>query len=254
VNAEEKQRYARHLSLAGFGDAAQEKLKAARVLIIGAGGLGSPAALYLAAAGVGTLGLADDDVVDVSNLQRQVLFGTRDVGAPKLEAARGRLADINPHVEIVLHPTRVNGTNVLALIRDYDVVIDATDNFATRYAINDACVSADKPNVYASVHGFEAQLAVFTGAPCYRCLYPEPPPAGAVASCAEGGVLGVVPGFLGTLQASEAIKLIARIGTPLVGKLLHTDLLTMTFRTLTIKARSECQACGPARKRSIFRW
>src|SRR5436190_4865521 len=226
-------RYSRHLILPDVGVAGQEKLKAARVLLIGAGGLGSPAALYLAAAGVGNLGLVDFDNVDVTNLQRQILHGTKDVGRPKLASARERIADVNPHVRLETYETALTSKNALDIIRDYDIVVDGTDNFATRYLVNDACVLLGKPNVYGSVFRFDGQVSVFAtkDGPCYRCLYPEPPPPHLVPSCAEGGVLGVLPGVIGTLQATEAIKLIAGIGETLAGRLLLFDALRMTFRT-----------------------
>ncbi len=244
--AEESARYARHLILPEIGPAGQARLKQARVLLVGAGGLGSPAALYLAAAGVGTLGLVDFDRVDASNLQRQILHGTPDVGRPKLDSARDRLHAINPHVRFVPHPERLTAANALALLAGYDLVLDGTDNFATRYLVNDACALLGKPNVYGSVFRFEGQASVFWAArgPCYRCLYPEPPPPGAVPSCAEGGVLGVLPGLIGVLQATEAIKLITGAGQPLLGRLLVYDALPMTFRTLTLRKDPACPLCG----------
>ena len=207
-------RYSRHLILPDVALDGQQRLKAARVLLIGAGGLGSPLALYLAAAGVGTLGLVDFDVVDVTNLQRQILHGTKDVGRPKLESARDRIADVNPHVHVETYETRLTSENALEIVRDYDIVVDGTDNFATRYLTNDACVLLGKPNVYGSIYRFEGQASVFAteSGPCYRCLFREPPPPGLVPSCAEGGVLGVLPGIVGTMQATEAIKLILGIG------------------------------------------
>ena len=243
---EEQLRYSRHALLPEFGEAGQEKLKAGRVLVVGAGGLGSPASLYLAAAGVGTLGLVDFDTVDVSNLQRQVLYGTSDVGKLKLDTAAARLADINPHVRIVRHPDALKAANARAIIRDYDVIIDGTDNFATRYLVNDACVLERRPNVYGSVFRFEGQAAVFAapGGPCYRCLHPEPPPAGLIPNCAEGGVLGVLPGVIGTIQATEAIKLLSGVGETLVGKLLLYDALKMRVRQIQLPRDPECPACG----------
>jgi adenylyltransferase/sulfurtransferase len=226
--------------------AGQERLKAARVLVIGAGGLGSPVALYLAAAGVGAIGLVDFDVVDVTNLQRQLLHGTDDVGRSKLDSARDRLHDVNPHVQVELHAERLTSANALEIIGAYDIVVDGTDNFATRYLVNDACVLLGKPNVYGSIFRFEGQASVFstpTG-PCYRCLFPEPPPPGMVPSCAEGGVLGVLPGIVGTIQATEAIKLVIGIGTSLAGRLLLVDALTMAFRTVTLRRDPACPACG----------
>jgi sulfur-carrier protein adenylyltransferase/sulfurtransferase len=239
-------RYSRHLIIPDVGIEGQRRLKAARVLLIGAGGLGSPLALYLAAAGVGTLGLVDFDAVDLTNLQRQVLHGTKDVGRPKLESARERIQDINPHVVVEPHETRLTSANALEIIREYDVVVDGTDNFPTRYLTNDACVLLGKPNVYGSIFRFEGQASVFATAdgPCYRCLFREPPPPGLVPSCAEGGVLGVLPGLVGTIQATEAIKLLLGIGEPLVGRLLLVDALTMQFRTVRVRKDPECPACG----------
>ncbi len=243
---EEVLRYSRHLTLPDVGMAGQRKLKAGRILLIGAGGLGSPLALYLAAAGVGTLGIVDFDVVDVSNLQRQVLHGTKDVGRPKLESAEDRIRDVNPHVHVEPYETRLTSANALDIIRDYDVVIDGTDNFATRYLTNDACVLLGKPNVYGSIFRFEGQASVFAleEGPCYRCLFPEPPPPGLVPSCAEGGVLGVLPGLVGTIQATEGIKLILGVGEPLVGRLLLIDALSMRFRTVKLRKDPNCPACG----------
>jgi adenylyltransferase/sulfurtransferase len=245
---DEVRRYSRHLILPEFGARGQRALKAAKVLVVGAGGLGSPAAMYLAAAGVGTLGLVDFDVVDVSNLQRQILHGTPDVGRSKLDSARDRLAALNPHVALRLHPERLTRDNALALFAQYDVVLDGTDTYATRYLINDACVLTGKSNVSASVFRFEGQLSIFgaPGGPCYRCLYPEPPPAGLVPSCGEGGVLGVIPGVVGTLQATEAIKLVCALGEPLVGRLLVFDALEMAFRTLKVRKSPDCPLCGPS--------
>lgn len=243
----ELQRYARHLAIPEFGIEAQRKLKAARVLCIGAGGLGSPITMYLAAAGVGTLGLVDADVVEVSNLQRQLLFGQSDLGRPKLDAAHDRLLDVNPHLTLQLHSERFTAANALRLAADYDVIIDGTDNFPTRYLSNDVAVWLKKPNVYGSILRFEGQVGVFAphlGAPCYRCMSPQPPAPGLVPSCAEGGVLGVLPGIIGTMQALEAIKLITGIGEPLLGKLLHVDTLGMRFRTFTLRRDPECPVCG----------
>ncbi len=239
-------RYARQLALRGFGPEGQARLAAGRVLIVGAGGLGSPAALYLAAAGVGVIGLVDRDAVEESNLHRQLLYGSSDVGHPKLTAARHRLAEVNPMVRVVPHETRLTAANAGALVAGYDLVLDATDNFPTRYAINDACLGAGIPFVYGSVARFEGQVGVFAapGGPCYRCLFPEPPPAGTVPTCAEEGVLGVVPGVVGLLQATEAIKWLARIGTPLVGELLLLDLLTHDSRRIAMPARPGCPACA----------
>lgn len=243
----ELQRYARHLAMPEFGLAAQKKLKAARVLCIGAGGLGSPISMYLAAAGVGTLGLVDPDVVEVSNLQRQLLFGQSDIGRPKLEAARDRLLDINPHLEVRMHREMFTAANAREIAADYDLLIDGTDNFPTRYLSNDTAVWLGKPNVYGSILRFEGQVAVFAphlGAPCYRCMSPTPPKPGLVPSCAEGGVLGVLPGLVGTMQALEAIKLITGIGQPLLGKLLHVDALSLRFRTFTLRRDPDCPVCG----------
>jgi sulfur-carrier protein adenylyltransferase/sulfurtransferase len=239
-------RYSRHLILPDVGLAGQRRLKAARVLIVGVGGLGSPLALYLAAAGVGTLGLVDFDVVDVTNLQRQVLHGTRDIGRPKLDSARDRIGDVNPHVEIEAHETRLTSENALEIVGAYDLVVDGTDNFATRYLVNDACVLTGRPNVYGSIFRFEGQASVFATAdgPCYRCLYKSPPPPGLVPSCAEGGVLGVLPGLLGTIQATEALKLILGVGDTLVGRLLLVDALRMSFRTVKLRRDPTCPACG----------
>lgn len=247
LNPAELQRYARHLAMPEFGLAAQRKLKAARVLCIGAGGLGSPISMYLAAAGVGGLGLVDPDVVEVSNLQRQLLFGQSDVGRPKLEAARDRLLDINPHLEVTLYPEFFTATNARDIAVGYDVIIDGTDNFPTRYLSNDVAVWLRKPNVYGSILRFEGQAAVFAphlGGPCYRCMSPTPPKPGLVPSCAEGGVLGVLPGLIGTLQALEAIKLITGIGEPLIGKLLHVDTLSLRFRTFNLRSDPDCPVCG----------
>ena len=239
-------RYSRHLILPDVGAEGQRKLKAARVLLIGAGGLGSPLALYLAAAGVGHIGLVDFDVVDVTNLQRQVLHGTSDVGTPKLVSARKRIAEVNPHVELTTYEEPLTSANALEIFRGYDLVVDGTDNFPTRYLVNDACVLLGIPNVYGSIYRFEGQASVFgtKDGPCYRCLYPEPPPPGLVPSCAEGGVLGVLPGLVGTLQATEAIKLILGIGEPLVGRLLLVDALGATFRTVKVRKDPNCPACG----------
>ncbi|HMA22801.1 MAG TPA: molybdopterin-synthase adenylyltransferase MoeB [Gemmatimonadaceae bacterium] len=246
LTTDEIQRYARHLILPDVGLEGQRRLKAARVLIVGAGGLGSPVALYLAAAGVGTIGVVDFDVVDVSNLQRQILHGTKDVGRSKLESARARLGDVNPHVRVETHETRLTSANALDIIGGYDIVVDGTDNFATRYLTNDACVLLGKPNVYGSILRFEGQASVFglADGPCYRCLFPEPPPPGSVPSCAEGGVLGVLPGIVGTIQATETIKLILGIGDTLGGRLLLIDALSMQFRTVTLRKDPACPACG----------
>lgn len=246
LSPDELLRYSRHTLLPDFGAQGQARLKAARVLIVGAGGLGSPAALYLAAAGVGTLGLVDFDDVDVTNLQRQILYGTADVGKPKLDVAAARLRDMNPHVAIELHREAFGVDNAMRLVTAYDVVLDGTDNFATRFLVNDACVMAGRPNVYGSVFRFEGQASVFAtkGGPCYRCLHPEPPPAGLIPNCAEGGVLGVLPGIIGTIQATEAIKLLAGLGESLAGKLLLFDALRMRFRQITLPRDPACPVCG----------
>ncbi len=246
LSAGEIRRYARHLILPEVGPDGQRALKQARVLLVGAGGLGSPASMYLAAAGVGTLGLVDFDTVEESNLQRQVIHGTGDVGRPKLESARGRLLDINPSLTFEGHEIRLTAENALEIIADYDIVVDGTDNFPTRYLVNDACVLLDKPNVYGSIFRFEGQASVFHAreGPCYRCLYQEPPPPGLVPSCAEGGVLGVLPGIIGALQANETIKLILGIGDPLIGRLLLFDALRMRFRELRLRKDPECPICG----------
>jgi adenylyltransferase/sulfurtransferase len=243
---EEVQRYSRHLIMPEVGVDGQRRLKAARVLCVGAGGLGSPAALYLAAAGVGTIGIVDFDAVDSSNLQRQIIHGTPDVGRSKLESARSRLSALNPNVHIEGHETALTSKNALDILREYDVVVDGTDNFPTRYLVNDACVILQKPNAYGSIFRFEGQASVFAtkGGPCYRCLYPEPPPPGLVPSCAEGGVLGVLPGVIGTIQATEAIKLILGVGEPLVGRFLIYDALRMRFRELKLRRDPECPVCG----------
>ena len=237
-------RYARHLALPNFGEEGQQKLSRGSVLIVGAGGLGSPASLYLSAAGVGRIGLVDFDDVDITNLQRQVLYGTSDVGAAKLDAARARLQDLNPDIDVVTHDGALTSENALDVLRDYDVVLDGTDNFPTRYLVNDACVILGKPNVYGSIFRFDGQASVFDArrGPCYRCLYPEPPPPHLVPSCAEGGVLGVLPGVIGTIQAIEAIKLLAGIGDSLLGRLLLFDALRMEFRTLKLRAQHEKHA------------
>jgi adenylyltransferase/sulfurtransferase len=239
-------RYSRHLIMPEVGMDGQKRLKAASVLLIGAGGLGSPLGLYLAAAGVGSIGLVDFDVVDFSNLQRQVLHGTPDVGRPKLQSARDRLRAINPDVRLDLYETRLSSANALSLFEPYDVIIDGTDNFPTRYLVNDACVLLRKPNVYGSIFRFDGQASVFYPGkgPCYRCLYPEPPPPGEVPSCAEGGVLGILPGLIGCIQATEAVKLILGKGQPLVGRLVLYDALAMTFREFRIRRNPRCPVCG----------
>jgi molybdopterin/thiamine biosynthesis adenylyltransferase/rhodanese-related sulfurtransferase len=247
LSAEELQRYSRHLLMPEVTSEGQRRLKAARILSIGAGGLGSPAALYLAAAGVGTIGIVDFDEVDLSNLQRQILHGTKDIGRSKLQSARERLRDINPEIEIELHECRFSSENAPELVAQYDMVVDGSDNFPTRYLSNDVCVFARKPNVYGSVFRFEGQTTVFAphlGGPCYRCLFPEPPPPDSVPNCAQAGVLGVLPGIIGMLQAIEAIKLILGIGEPLVGRLLHFDALKVKFRELNLRRDPECPVCG----------
>jgi molybdopterin/thiamine biosynthesis adenylyltransferase/rhodanese-related sulfurtransferase len=249
LSREEIQRYSRHLIMPEVGMEGQLKLKRARVLAIGTGGLGAPLGLYLAAAGVGHLGLVDFDVVDSSNLQRQVTFTTADVGKPKSEAAKARLSALNPAIDIVSYETRLTSDNALELFRNYDIIVDGTDNFPTRFLVNDACVLLGKPNVYGSIFRFEGQATVFgyPGGPCYRCLYPEPPPPGLVPSCAEGGVLGVLPGIVGSIQAMETIKLILGTGEPLVGRLLLFDALAMRFRELKLKRNPDCPMCGDHR-------
>ncbi|MEY2518331.1 MAG: sulfur-carrier protein adenylyltransferase/sulfurtransferase [Verrucomicrobiota bacterium] len=240
-------RYSRQLILPEVNESGQRRIKTARVLCIGAGGLGSPAALYLAAAGVGTLGLVDFDRVDVSNLQRQILYGTDDLGTKKLDAAAARLRAMNPGVEVVLHENRFTSENAMEIVAPYDLVIDGSDNFPTRYLSNDVCVFARKPNIYGSVFRFEGQASVFAphlGGPCYRCLFPEPPPPGAAPSCAEAGVLGVLPGVIGLIQATEAIKLIVGAGETLAGRLLHFDALKMKFREFNLRRDPQCPVCG----------
>jgi adenylyltransferase/sulfurtransferase len=247
LDVEELQRYSRHLIMPEVTSEGQNRLKAARVLCIGAGGLGSPAALYLAAAGVGTIGIVDFDEVDLSNLQRQILHGTKDIGRGKLESARDRLHDINPQIGIELHKCRFSSENASELVSRYDVVVDGSDNFPTRYLSNDVCVFARKPNVYGSVFRFEGQTTVFAphlGGPCYRCLFPEPPPPESVPNCAQAGVLGVLPGIIGMLQAIETLKLILGIGDALVGRLLHFDALKVKFRELNLRRDPQCPVCG----------
>jgi molybdopterin/thiamine biosynthesis adenylyltransferase/rhodanese-related sulfurtransferase len=239
-------RYSRHLILPEVGMEGQQKLKAARVLLVGTGGLGSPMALYLAAAGVGTLGLVDFDVVDSSNLHRQVIHSTRDVGRPKLDSAEEKLNALNPDLHVVKYETRLTSQNAMEIFAGFDIVADGTDNFPTRYLVNDACVLSGKPNVYGSIFRFEGQASVFAteAGPCYRCLYPEPPPPGLVPSCAEGGVLGILPGLVGIIQASEVVKLILGIGEPLIGRLLLVDSLGMRFRELKLRKNPDCPVCG----------
>jgi adenylyltransferase/sulfurtransferase len=246
LTADELSRYSRHLILPEVGVEGQRKLKAARVLCVGTGGLGSPLALYLAAAGVGTLGLVDFDVVDASNLQRQIIHSTADIGRKKLDSAEEKLKALNPALNVVKHDTLLSSANALDILKDYDVVADGTDNFPTRYLVNDACVLLGKPNAYGSIFRFEGQASVFgtKDGPCYRCLYPEPPPPGLVPSCAEGGVLGILPGLVGVIQATETIKLILGIGEPLIGRLLLVDALNMRFRQLKLRKNPECPVCG----------
>ncbi|HXE75893.1 MAG TPA: molybdopterin-synthase adenylyltransferase MoeB [Candidatus Xenobia bacterium] len=246
LSQQEILRYSRHLIMPEVGMEGQLKLKQAKVLLIGTGGLGAPLGLYLAAAGVGRLGLVDFDVVDFTNLQRQVTFGTDDVGRPKLEAAAERLHSLNPEIEIVTHEAKLASENALDILRDYDIIVDGTDNFPTRYLVNDACVLLGKPNVYGSIFRFEGQATVFAlkDGPCYRCLYPEPPPPGLVPSCAEGGVLGVLPGIVGAIQANETIKLIIGKGETLKGRLLVFDALKMKFRELKLRKNPDCPVCG----------
>ena len=246
LNQDEIRRYSRHLVMPEVGREGQERLKTARVLVVGVGGLGSPVAMYLAAAGIGKLGLVEFDRVEESNLQRQVLFGQSDIGRPKIEVAQERLREINPLIEVTAHPARIDSSNAMSLLNDYDVVVDGSDNFPTRYLVNDACVLAGKPNVYGSIFRFEGQISVFWGAqgPCYRCLFPEPPPPGLVPSCAEGGVLGVLPGIIGSLQANEAIKLVLGIGESLVGRLVIFDALSLRFREMRLKKSAECPVCS----------
>ncbi len=246
LSGQELRRYSRHLVLPEVGVEGQEKLKAARALVVGAGGLGSPVALYLAAAGVGTVGLVDFDEVDETNLQRQILYGHSDIGRPKLEVALERLREVNPFLCLRAHPVRLDSQNALEIFADYDLVIDGSDNFATRYLVNDACVLAGKPNVYGSIFRFEGQVSVFWGerGPCYRCLFPEPPPPGLVPSCAEGGVLGVLPGIVGSLQANEALKILLGVGEPLIGRLVVMDALGTEFRELKLQKDNECPVCS----------
>jgi adenylyltransferase/sulfurtransferase len=254
LSNDEIKRYSRHLIMPEVGMEGQKKLKAASVLLIGAGGLGSPAAMYLAAAGIGRMGIVDFDVVDFSNLQRQILHSTEAVGQSKLASAQERITQINPNVQVKPYETRLTSQNALELFRDYDIVVDGTDNFATRYLVNDACVLTGKPNVYGSIFRFEGQASIFATqeGPCYRCLYPEPPPPGLVPSCAEGGVLGVLPGIVGTIQATEAVKLILGAGRPLIGRLLLFDALQMKFRELKLRKDPKCPACGTHEIRTLI--
>ena len=246
LSNEEIARYSRHLIMPEVALEGQKQLKAAKVLTVGTGGLGSPLALYLAAAGVGTIGIVDFDVVDESNLQRQIIHGTSDVGRPKVESAYDRLKDVNPNVEVRVHEEALTSENALEIFGDYDVIVDGTDNFPTRYLVNDACVLLGKPNVYGSIFRFEGQASVFYAekGPCYRCLYPEPPPPGLVPSCAEGGVLGILPGAIGTIQATETVKLILGIGEPLIGRLLLYDALGMSFHEMKLRKDPNCPVCG----------
>ncbi len=254
LTREELVRYSRHILLPQVGEEGQRALKKSRVLLIGAGGLASPVALYLAAAGVGTLGLVDFDVVDLSNLQRQILHGSSGVGSSKIDSARDRLRDINPNVRIEAHETRFASGNALEIARGYDLIVDGTDNFATRYLVNDTSVLLGMPNVYGSVYRFEGQASVFgaPNGPCYRCLFREPPPPHLIPSCAEGGVLGVVPGLVGTIQATEAIKMLLGLGETLAGRLLTIDVMTMAFRTIEIRRDPECPACGTREIRELI--
>lgn len=247
MSPEQLKRYGRHIILPEVGLEGQERLNRSSVLVIGAGGLGSPAALYLAAAGVGTIGLVDFDSVDLTNLQRQILHTTESVGTSKLLSARQRIHALNPTVTVRTHDTQLTRANAMEILGAYDVILDGTDNFPTRYLVNDACVFLGKPNIYGSIFRFEGQASVFDASegPCYRCLYPEPPPPGMVPSCAEGGVFGVLPGIVGTIQATEAIKKLLGIGKTLIGRLLLVDALTMEFRTMKLKKDPECPVCGP---------
>lgn len=246
LTTDELSRYSRHLILPEVGMEGQQKLKAARVLCVGTGGLGSPLALYLTAAGVGTLGLVDFDVVDASNLQRQIIHSTKDIGRKKLDSAEEKLVALNPAIKIIRHETMLSSANALDILKDYDIVADGTDNFPTRYLVNDACVLLGKPNAYGSIFRFEGQASVFAtkDGPCYRCLYPEPPPPGLVPSCAEGGVLGILPGLVGVIQATEVIKFILGKGESLAGRLLLVDALNMRFRELKLRKNPECPVCG----------
>jgi len=246
LSTDDLSRYSRHLILPEVGTEGQRRIKAARVLCVGTGGLGSPLAFYLAAAGIGTLGLVDFDVVDASNLQRQIIHSTKDIGRKKLDSAEEKLTALNPAIKIVKHDTMLSSANALQIMKDYDIVADGTDNFPTRYLVNDACVLLGKPNVYGSIFRFEGQASVFAteAGPCYRCLYPEPPPPGLVPSCAEGGVLGILPGLVGVIQATEVIKLILGKGDSLVGRLLLVDALNMRFRELKLRKNPDCPVCG----------
>jgi adenylyltransferase/sulfurtransferase len=247
LTTDDLSRYSRHLILPEVGIEGQQRLKAAKVLCVGTGGLGSPLTLYLAAAGIGTLGLVDFDVVDASNLQRQIIHSTKDIGRKKLDSAAEKLTALNPSLNVIKHEVMLSSANALEIIKDYDIVADGTDNFPTRYLVNDACVILGKPNAYGSIFRFEGQASVFAteDGPCYRCLYPEPPPPGLVPSCAEGGVLGILPGLVGVIQATEVIKLILGKGSPLIGRLLLVDALNMRFRELKLRKNPECPVCGP---------
>lgn len=247
LSVEEVRRYSRHLIIPDVGMTGQRRLKNARVLCVGAGGLGSPALMYLAAAGVGTLGIVEFDVVDESNLQRQIIHGTKDVGRPKAQSARDRVLDVNPLLDVIVHEERLDSSNVMELFSQYDLIVDGTDNFATRYLVNDACVLLGKPYVWGSIYRFDGQASVFWAeyGPCYRCLYPEPPPPGMVPSCAEGGVLGVLCASIGSIQVTEAIKLLTGIGDPLVGRLMVYDALEMSYRQVRIRKDPNCAVCGP---------
>ncbi len=254
LTGDELRRYGRHIVIPEVGTDGQRRLKNARILLVGAGGLGSPAALYLAAAGVGTLGLVDFDVVDITNLQRQIIHGTSDIGRPKLDSAADRIREVNPHVHVEQFDTALRSDNALGIARDFDVIVDGTDNFPTRYLVNDTCVILGIPNAFGSVLRFEGQASVFatSDGPCYRCLFREPPPPGVVPSCAEAGVLGILPGLIGTIQATEAIKLILKTGDSLAGRLLLVDALTMQFRTITLRRDPECPACGTREIRELI--
>jgi molybdopterin/thiamine biosynthesis adenylyltransferase/rhodanese-related sulfurtransferase len=254
LSIDELRRYDRHLILPELGEEGQRRLKAARVLLVGAGGLGSPAALYLAAAGIGQLGIVDADAVESSNLQRQIIHGTSDVGRSKVDSAAARVRELNPHVDVRTYDVRLTSANAMAVLAEYDVVVDGSDNFQTRYLINDACVLLGKPNVYGSVLRFEGQASVFStrDGPCYRCLFREPPPPGLVSNCAESGVIGVLPGLVGTIQATETIKLITGIGETLAGRLLLVDALRMRFRTIALARDPECRACGTGEIRTLI--
>ena len=254
LSKDEILRYSRHLILPEVGMEGQRKLKAAKVLLVGTGGLGAPTALYLAAAGVGTIGVVDFDVVDVTNLQRQIIHGTSDIGRPKIVSAEESMKEINPYLNVIRHEVALTSENAMDIVKDYDIVVDGTDNFPTRYLVNDVCVLLKKPNVYGSIFRFEGQSTVFAHpgfdgsepGPCYRCLYPEPPPPGLVPSCAEGGVLGILPGIIGVIQATETVKLILGVGDPLIGRLMLYDALGMRFRELRLRRNPECPACGEA--------